>query len=250
MIALLLYSKVLVCLCLIRKRNIVYMGNKIFSTLKYDIPASIVVLFVTPLLCLGIALVSEAPRFSVLIIPDLLNKVPLSVFAAVLLVVGYELTKPTLFSKMYALGWKQFIPFTITVLGIVFIDLLYGIGQGLLVAIIVILVKSCQNSYFLHTESSEYENGKMKMTLAEKVTFFNKGSILKELDNLSGNSYLELGVQKMKYLNNHIIEIVEDCAIKTKERNITIKLVSERDIVENPLSYIDFFKLTPKRLIN
>ncbi len=32
---------------------------------------------------------------------------------------------------MYELGWKQFIPFTVTVLGIVFIDLLWGIGLGL-----------------------------------------------------------------------------------------------------------------------
>jgi MFS superfamily sulfate permease-like transporter len=59
---------------------------------------------------------------SVILIPTLLNKIPLSVLAAVLLIVGYKLAKPALFKKMYDLGWKQFVPFTVTVLGIVFID--------------------------------------------------------------------------------------------------------------------------------
>jgi len=85
------------------------------------------------------------------------------------------------------------------------------------------------------------------MTLAEEVTFFNKGAILKELDNLPHNSALELDVTKTRYLDNDIIEILEDFAFKAKERNIDIKLISERGIVENPDSYIDFFKLDKKK---
>ena len=84
------------------------------------------------------------------------------------------------------------------------------------------------------------------MTLAEEVTFFNKGAILKELDRLPENSYLDLDVRKTRYLDNDIIEILEDFAIKAKERNITIKLISELGIEENPPSYIEFFKLRPK----
>ncbi len=183
---------------------------------------------------------------SVLIIPTLLNMIPLSVLAAILLIVGYKLAKPALFKKMYDLGWKQFIPFTVTVLGIVFIDLLYGIGLGLAVGIVVILIKSFQNSHFLHKEGEDIDDGKVKMTLAEEVTFFNKGAILKELDSLPENSYLELDVRKTRYLDNDIIEILEDFAFKAKERNITIKLVSELGVVENPPSYIEFFKLRPK----
>lgn len=182
---------------------------------------------------------------SVILIPRLLNMIPLSVLAAVLLIVGYKLAKPALFKKMYDLGWKQFVPFTVTVLGIVFIDLLYGIGLGLMVGIVVILIKSYQNSHFLHMEDMSNGIRKMKITLAEEVTFFNKGAILKELDNLPPNSYLEFDVRKTRYLDNDIIEILDDFTIKARERNITIKLVSERGIIENPPSYIEFFKLRP-----
>jgi len=185
---------------------------------------------------------------SVILIPRLLNMIPLSVLAAILFIVGFKLAKPSLFKKMYDLGWKQFIPFTVTVVGIVFTDLLVGIGLGLAVGIVVILIKSYQNSHFLHIEDKSNGKHKIKMTLAEEVTFFNKGAILKELDSLPIDTYLELDVRKTRYLDNDIIEILDDFAFKAKERNIDIQLVSERGVVENPESFIEFFKLRPKNV--
>jgi MFS superfamily sulfate permease-like transporter len=173
--------------------------------------------------------------------------IPLSVLAAILFIVGYKLAKPALFKTMYELGWKQFVPFMVTVVGIVFIDLLIGLALGLMVGIVVVLIKSYQNSHFLHIEGEGVDDGKIKMTLAEQVTFFHKGAILKELDNLPENSYLELDVRKTRYLDNDIIEILDDFSYKAKLRNISIKLVSERGVIENPPSYLEFFTLTPKK---
>lgn len=178
---------------------------------------------------------------SVLLIPALLNKIPLSVLAAVLLVVGFKLAKPQLFKTMYELGWKQFVPFIVTVVGIIFTDLLVGIGLGLLVGILVILIKSYQNSHFLHKEGEDIDDGRIKMTLAEEVTFFNKGAILKELDRLPHDSILELDITKNRYLDNDVIEILDDFTLKAEERNITIKLISNEGVIENPESYLQFF---------
>lgn len=183
---------------------------------------------------------------SVVLIPGLLNMIPLSVLAAILLIVGFKLAKPALFSVMYKLGWMQFVPFIVTILGIVFTDLLVGIGLGLAVGVVIILIRSYQNSHFLNIIDNSDGRHKIKMTLAEEVTFFNKGAILNELDQLPAESFLELDVRKTRYLDNDIIEILEDFAIKAKNKKIDIKLVSERGIVENPPSYIEFFKLKPK----
>jgi MFS superfamily sulfate permease-like transporter len=184
---------------------------------------------------------------SVILIPHLLNMIPLSVLAAILFIVGYKLAKPALFKTMYELGWKQFVPFVVTVLGIVFIDLLIGLGLGLMVGIVVVLVNSYQNSHFLHMEGQDVDDGKIKMTLAEQVTFFNKGAILRELDNLPENSMLELDVRNTVYLDYDIVEILDDFSYKADLRNITIRLISERGTVENPPSYLEFFKLAPKK---
>ena len=184
---------------------------------------------------------------SVILIPTLLNKIPLSVLAAVLFVVGFKLAKPSTFRAMFKLGWKQWLPFITTVLPMAITgDLLLGIGLGLAVGIVVILIKSYQNSHFLHMEDISNGKKKCKMTLAEEVTFFNKGAILRELDQLPEDSYLELDVRKTRYLDNDIVEILEDFSEKAKSRNISIKLISEKGIVDNPKSYINFFNLNPK----
>ena len=183
---------------------------------------------------------------SVILIPKLLNMIPLSVLAAVLLVVGYKLAKPSLFKKMYSLGWKQWAPFIVTVVGIVLTDLLFGIGLGLMVGIVVILLKSYQNSHFLHIEDKSNGKHKIKMTLAEEVTFFNKGAILKELDSLPRDTYLEINLLKTRYLDFDIIEILDNFLVKAKERNIDIQLTSKRGVVENPESFTEFFKTRPK----
>ncbi|MEH6407201.1 MAG: SulP family inorganic anion transporter [Leeuwenhoekiella sp.] len=178
---------------------------------------------------------------SVIIVPNVLNLIPLSVLAAVLFIVGYKLAKPSTFIKMYTLGWKQFVPFAVTVAGIVFGDLLIGISLGLAVGIIVILIKSYQNSHFLHIDKIENGSKLVKMTLAEEVTFINKGAILKELNNLEKDSFLEIDVRKTRYLDNDIVEILDDFKIKAQDKNINIKIISERGITENPDSYKHFF---------
>ncbi len=178
---------------------------------------------------------------SVLTIPSLLNLIPLSVLAAILLVVGYKLAKPELFIKMYGLGWKQFLPFITTIGFILATDLLTGIGVGLLVGVVVILIKSYQNSHFLHIEENHEGGDKYKMTLAEEVTFINKGAIQKELNALEENSFLELDVQKTRYLDHDIIEILNNFVERAQNKSIHIKLISEKGVVENPNDYSAIF---------
>ena len=171
---------------------------------------------------------------SVILIPTVLNMIPLSVLAAILFIVGYKLAKPKLFKQMYLLGWKQFIPFAVTVVGIIFTDLLIGIGLGLVVGIVVILIKSFQNSHFLHIEDNINGKQKMKMTLAEEVTFINKGAILKQLDSIPENSYLELDISKTRFLDHDVIEILEDFSIKAKNREIGLKIISRKRYCRKP----------------
>src|SRR5690606_27934180 len=72
---------------------------------------------------------------SAITIAGLLNMVPLSSLAAILIVVGYKLAKPSLFRQMFKLGWEQFIPFVATVVAIIATDLLRGIIVGSLFAV-------------------------------------------------------------------------------------------------------------------
>ena len=183
---------------------------------------------------------------SVLLIPALLNKIPLSVLASILLIVVYKLAKPSLFLSMYRLGWKQFTPFAVTVLGIVFTDLLVGISLGLVVGVLIILIKSYQNSHFLHIKDKSNGKHQIEMTLAEEVTFINKGAILKELDSLTKDTFLSLDVRKTRFLYYDIIEILEEFSEKAKNRNIEIQIITERGISDTLESFIAYYNAKPK----
>ena len=180
---------------------------------------------------------------SVVTIPFLLNKIPLSVLAAILLIVGYKLAKPALFKSMYQLGWKQFIPFVITIAGIIFTDLLVGIGLGVLFGILFLLYDSYQNSHsMIH---HKMENGKeiIKMELAEEVTFINKAPISNELENLPESAELEIDVTKTKYLDNDIVEIINDFLTNSKEKNISTRFISSKGTQENPKNIAEILEL-------
>ena len=55
------------------------------------------------------------------------------------------------------------------------------------------------------------------------------------------NSYLIMDVRKSRYLDNDIIEILDDFRVKAAEKNIDVKIISERGTIENPDSYQEFF---------
>lgn len=183
--------------------------------------------------------------FSVIAIPTIINMIPLSVLASILLIVGYKLANPATFKKVYKLGWQQFVPFIVTVL-LVQYNLLIGIGIGLVIGILVVLHKSYLNSHFLHITEAD-GNKYLNMEFAEEVTFFNKGAILRELDNVPENTNLEINLLKTKFLDNDIVELLEDFLLKAKNKNINIKLKSKGGTEENPQSFIAFFDSTPQK---
>lgn len=180
---------------------------------------------------------------SIIIIPTLLNRIPLAVLAAVLLLVGYKLAKPALFKQMFNLGKSQFLPFILTIMGVVFADLLIGIGLGLAVGITVILINSYKNSHFLHKEGYNNNDGSFKITFAEELSFLNKGAILRELNELPENAYLILDVRQTRVLDYDVLEILEEFIVKAQRKNITIKLISEKGEIENPISFKQYFGL-------
>lgn len=179
---------------------------------------------------------------SVILIPKLLNLIPLSVLAAILLLVGYKLAKPSLFKSMYNLGNEQFIPFIATIIGVVFTDLLKGISLGLGLGIMFILIKNYKNSHFLHKKESDEGRHKVTMTFSEELSFLNKGAVLKELEEVEHGSLLVLDVRNTIRMNYDILEILDDFAFKAKDRGIDIKVISDAyGEVDNPTNFTKIF---------
>ncbi|MGB3802092.1 MAG: SulP family inorganic anion transporter [Lewinella sp.] len=180
---------------------------------------------------------------SVIFVPGILNLIPLSVLAAILLLVGYKLAKPSTFVGMYRAGWRQFIPFIVTVVAIVFTDLLIGISLGLAVGVIVILYSSYQNSHFLHMKSEEGEREHIEITLAEEVTFFNKGAIRSQFDKIPDGALLTLDLRKTQFLDYDVVEIMNDFVTTFENRNVDVEVITEEGTVMNPENYFDVLQM-------
>jgi len=161
---------------------------------------------------------------AVLALPLVLNLVPLAVLASILFVVGYKLAKPSLFVSMYRLGWEQFVPFVVTILGIVFSDLLTGIGIGMAVAILIILRRSYLNSHFLHLKESDvHGQHELHLELSEEVTFLNKGAILRELDAIPNGTRVTIDMSRCIAMDYDVLEILENFESTAPERDIQVK---------------------------
>lgn len=173
----------------------------------------------TSAICHGLLLL-----LSVIWLPSLLNQIPLAALAAILLVVGYKLAKPSLFARVFRQGPAQYLPFSITVGGVVFTDLLTGIGLGLVAAILGLLVENLRLPHHVSLPD-QIHKGHLRITLAQHVTFLNKASILYSLRSIPDGVSVEIDASESLYVHADVVEIIDDFVEGASERDIRVKIV-------------------------
>lgn len=173
----------------------------------------------------------------VIAIPSLLNKIPLSALAAILLLTGYKLCKLDVFKQMINNGKYQYIPFFVTVGVILAIDLfglykplkgeglLVGVMAGLVAAFAAILYGNLKNSHYFHTDKND-DNLHITMHLSQEVSFLNKASIRKKLDNIPENAIVTIDATETEYIDFDVLELIKEFkTIKAPLKKITCHLV-------------------------
>jgi MFS superfamily sulfate permease-like transporter len=168
---------------------------------------------------------------SVMLAPAVLNMIPLASLAAILLVVGYKLAKPALFKEMFQAGRVQFLPFIVTVLGIVFTDLLVGISLGMAVAVFHILYENLKTSYFL---KSREEGEVLVIELSEHVTFLNKGSVLQLLEKIDSGKSVRIDATRSVFIHPDVVEIISNFKDSEKHHSDQIEVIG---LTEEKSSY-------------
>jgi MFS superfamily sulfate permease-like transporter len=154
---------------------------------------------------------------SVLFIPHLLSMIPLSALAAILILTGYKLANARLFLEYYRKGWNQFLPFLITIVAILFSDLLKGIFVGTVVGVYFILKSNFQSS--IYNIKDQY---RFLMRFGKEVTFLNKASLKENLAEVKDNTSVLIDATKSEFIDDDIIELINDFIINTESRNIRV----------------------------
>jgi MFS superfamily sulfate permease-like transporter len=157
-------------------------------------------------------------------IPALLNRIPLASLAAILLMIGYKLTKLGLYRTMYAAGWDQFFPFLVTVLAVVFTDLLTGIGIGLVVGFFFV-IRDNHHAAFTLVHQDRYH----LLRINKDASFVNKNELKEMLTRIPDGAALILDGGRASYIDGDIYDVVTDFQRNAAYRHIEIEFKNFHD---------------------
>ncbi|GAB3919358.1 hypothetical protein GCM10028804_10870 [Larkinella terrae] len=149
----------------------------------------------------------------------LLNLIPLACLAALLITVGYKLANPQTFKKTYREGFNQFIPFIVTVIGIVFTDLLIGIGIGLVVGILFVLYTNFQSTFRVVRDGN-----KVLIKLQKDLYFLIKPQLKQTLRELQPGDQVLVDGTHAGFIDHDIFNILRDFEETAKTQNIKYEL--------------------------
>ncbi len=156
---------------------------------------------------------------AVLIFPEFMNRIPLASLAAVLLVVGFKLTKPSLYKENFAKGMDQFLPFVITVVAILFTDLLVGIIIGMISGIFFVIKTNLHQAITVIEEGDTYT-----IKLEKDVSFLNKAFLRGTLKSIPDNAHVVVDGSKAVWIDNDIVETIADFRSTAESNGITMDI--------------------------
>ncbi len=160
---------------------------------------------------------------AVIFIPFVLNLIPLASLAAILIMTGYNLTKPKLYRNMWSLGLKQLLPFIITIVVILSTDLLVGVSIGLLISIYFIVQNNFKDEFKI-IHHKKHETDVYEIKLHSNVTFLNKVKLRNALDKIPEYSLLTIDGRDCNFIDYDILEIISEYANKAHDRHIELHL--------------------------
>ena len=194
---------------------------------------------------------------SVLLLPTILNKIPLATLASVLLLVGYKLANPKIIKHFWVKGKYQFIPFMATFLAVVFSDLLKGVALGIIISIIFVLKGNLKRAYSFRKE--EYLDGDViHIDLAQEVSFLNKAAIKLTLYDIPENSKLIINAQDTVYIAHDILDLIREFKVtRAKDNNIKVKLkgfkkayqLENSDEMQNKVTFEHYYDVMKRKTI-
>lgn len=132
----------------------------------------------------------------------LLNQVPLSVLAALLIYTGIKLVKVNEIKKL--IEFKESIVYFATLAGVIFINLLWGIGIGFGLALVSMILRMIKFSMHHQVQA----DNKINVTISGNLTFLSVPKLLKQLNALPKKSEIILSLD-VDHLDHSAIEALQ-----------------------------------------
>ncbi len=156
---------------------------------------------------------------SVLFIPGLLNTIPLSALAAILIMTGYKLAKPTLFKEFHLRGWDQFVPFVVTIIAILLTDLLIGILVGMGVSLFFLVRSNFRSAVMIVHDQDKY-----LLRFRKDVSFLNKPIVKEKLEAVPENAHVLIDLTRADFIDKDVVDVINDFMHHAHLKNIRVDI--------------------------
>lgn len=156
---------------------------------------------------------------AVIALPEVLKQAPLASLATILIVVGFKLTKPSLYRAVYSQGWSQFIPFITTVVGVIFADLLTGVLAGFACGLFFVIRINHHEGITVVSKDLDY-----LFQFTKNASFINKNEFRRKLRDLPNDAHVLIDGTRALFIDHDIMEILEDFRQLAPYKNIRIEL--------------------------
>ena len=185
---------------------------------------------------------------SVLLIPRLLNVIPLAALAAILLVTGLSLTSPKLVRQMWREGYQQFVPFVATATMIVITDPLTGVLVGLGIAFTFILWSSYRRPLRIFHEQHLSEEV-VRIELANQVSFLNRAALERSLRSVKAGAHVLLDARNTDYIDPDVLDLIEDFQSKmAPAHGVSVSMLGFRSSYSQLADRINFIDHSTREL--
>ncbi len=154
---------------------------------------------------------------SVALIPAVLNLIPLSALATVLIHTGYKLASPALFIERFRQGFTQFIPFAVTVAAILFTDLLIGIVIGLTVGFVFVVARNFRSAITFAVDGED-----CLLRARRNLYFIHKYELQQELNKVPDGAVLVIDLSSTNYVDLDNVDIINAFIKGAAFRNIEV----------------------------
>jgi MFS superfamily sulfate permease-like transporter len=171
---------------------------------------------------------------SVLAIPNILNSIPLAALAAILIVIGYKLSNVKLIKQVWASGYDQFLPFAITALGVVFLDLLSGVLIGTIFGLAVVLIMNHHAAFNVVRDGQNF-----LIRFAKDATFLQKIALKRTLAQIPNGSQVSIDGGGAMFIDHDIMELIHEFQDSCKSRGINTEL---RNFPSSKFNLVSAFK--------
>jgi MFS superfamily sulfate permease-like transporter len=148
-----------------------------------------------------------------------LNLIPLACLAAILIQVGLNLAKPSMFKAQAKLGVSQLAPFVLTITAVLALDLLKGVIVGIVLGVLFVIHQNAKGAVVITRESE----GVVRLRFRRDGTFVSKPGILAALESVKDGERVVIDATG-EYIDHDVKELIAGFMTDAPSRNVYVEL--------------------------